>query len=90
MIGMMTGMTEERLVQLKDNPELKPAAVEEIWSEMLRLRKRLHEIRQAHYLIYDWEYVENSGDMDAKELEARRNYLIAIGVAVTQPEKGGE
>ena len=86
----MIGMTNERIEQLKNNPELRPEAVEEVWAEMNRLKKRLLDIQQSHYLIYDWEYNEQSGELTEEERQHRRNYLIAIGVGVTQPEEGGE
>lgn len=80
----MIGMTEERLKQLEDNPILRPAALEEIWAEMIRYRKRLHEIRQAHYLIYDWEYSESVGDRTPEEAQQHRDYLAAIGVGLKE------
>lgn len=78
------GMTEQRMKQLEEHPELREAAVEEIWAEMLRARQRLDEIRVAHYLIYYPFMHESSSELTPEQNAQRLQGLIDDGYGVTQ------
>jgi hypothetical protein len=78
------GMTEERILELANDPQLRETAAEEIWAEMLRMRRRLQDIRAAHYLIFDWEIDEGSCELSAEEKQQRRAWLIKQSYAVSQ------
>jgi hypothetical protein len=78
------GMTDDRVWQLEEHPELQQDAYAEIWAEMMRARNRLEEIRMAHYLIYYPGHREASPELDDEEIENRRQGLIDMGYAVTQ------
>jgi hypothetical protein len=76
------GMTNDRMKQLEENPELRQEAHEEIWAEMLRARQRLDEIRVAHYLIYYPQQHESSPELTDEQNEIRLQGLIEAGWGV--------
>ena len=62
-----TAITEQRFEQLRDNPDLRSAATEEVWAELLRMREILQLIENAHYGMLGRGIIEGGPELSDEE-----------------------
>ena len=74
-------ITEQRFEQLRDNLDLRSAATEEIWAELLRMRAILQLIANAHYGMIGRALIEGGPELSDEEYQRQCQGYRARGIS---------
>ena len=74
-------ITEQRFEQLRDNLDLRSAATDEIWAELLRMREILQQIEDAHYRMLGRGIIEGGPELSDEEYRRQCEGYRARGIS---------
>ena len=91
---MWYGMTDERYEELlAADCGTRVAAVDEIWSEGIRLREHLKKLNEAQRMVMygpnNWRYSEGQVDRDDEEYARYLDHLEERGIGITSKHRNG-